>query len=80
MDFVTKVPGLHHISEQIFLELDHETISICQKVNAFWKTILDNPMFWLKKCLEHGLPAEYYLEWTKLIQEPKERRVEGDVT
>ena len=80
MDLVTEIPGLHHLAEKIFSVLEDEKLLMCQKVNDFWKRILDNPMFWLKKCLKQGLPKEYHLEWTKLIHHPKDPDVEENVT
>ena len=52
MDLVTESPGLHHLAEKIFSELEDEKLLMCEKVNDFWKRILDNPMFWLKKLFE----------------------------
>ena len=81
MDFITENPGLQQIAEAVFSNLwKEDDFSKCQKVNRFWKKILDRPTFWLKKCAEKGLSHQYYLEWAKLIQQPKEQTVEEDVT
>ena len=52
MDLITKSPGLYHIAEQIFLELNHENLLQCEDVNKNWKNILDsedaNSRFWFK--------------------------------
>ena len=69
MDLISRNPGLQHISEEIFLNLDHKDILECEKVNAFWKQTLKNPSFWLKKCLQMGImPESYHMEWSKLIK------------
>ena len=52
MDLLTKSVGLHHIAERIFANLDHENLLMCQEVNGFWRNVLDNPKFWIKKCKE----------------------------
>ena len=68
MDLITKNTGLQHISEEIFLNLDHKSLLKCFEVNTFWKEILINPMFWLKKCVSKGINKQDELEWAKLIQ------------
>ena len=80
MDLITENPGLQQIAEAVFSNLSKEDdFSKCQKVNKFWKKILDRPTFWLKKCAEKGLSNQYYLEWDKLIRQPKDQTVEEDV-
>ena len=80
MDLITKSPGLKHIAEAILSNLTKENeFTNCQKVNTFWKSILNTPTFWLKKCSEKGLSNQYYLEWSKLIQQPKNQHVDEDV-
>ena len=72
MDFISKNPGLQHISEEIFLNLDHKSLLNCQKVNHFWEnTLNDNPLFWLKKCLRIGLSKEVEPKWIELIRTSK---------
>ena len=80
MDLITKSPGLKHIAEAILSNLTKENeFTNCQKVNTFWKSILNTPTFWLKKCSERGLSNQYNLEWSKLIQQPKDHHVNEDV-
>ena len=68
MDFITKNPGLQHISEEIFLNLDHKSLLKCQKVNHFWgNTLNNNPLFWLKKCIQIGLSKKVESKWIELI-------------
>ena len=76
MDLITRNQGLQHISEEIFLNLDQPCLMYCQKVNQFWKKILNNPMFWLKKCVKMGLLKHYHLDWMKLIQSSKDPRID----
>ena len=81
MDLITKNPGLQQIAEAIFSNLrEEDDFSKCQEVNTFWKEILDRPIFWLKKCAEKGLSNQYFLEWTKLIQQPKDQTADEEVT
>ena len=75
MDLITKNPGLQHIIEETFMNLDHENLLKCQQVNLSWKIILKNPTFWLKKCVQKGLSKEDQLEWYKLIQNLKIKRI-----
>ena len=44
-------PGLTHIGEKIFQNLDYQGLVMCQNVCQTWKTILDNPQFWIKSFL-----------------------------
>ena len=52
MDQITKSPGLYHIAEKIFLELNHENLLHCEAVNNNWNHILaskdTNSRFWYK--------------------------------
>ena len=81
MNLITENPGLQQIAEAVFSNLCNEDdFSNCQKVNRFWKKILDRPTFWLKKCAEKGLSNQYYLEWAKLIQQPKDHTDDEEVT
>ena len=68
MDFITKNPGLHHIVEETFMNLDYENLLECKEVNSFWEIILKSPTFWFKKCVQKGFSNEDQLEWHKLIQ------------
>ena len=81
MDFITKNPGLQHIIEETFMNLDHENLLKCQQVNLSWRIILKNPIFCLKKCVQNGLSNEDQLEWYKFIQTLKNKDLNtGNVT
>ena len=41
-------PGLVHIGEKIFQNLDYQSLVICQNVCQTWKIIIENPDFWIK--------------------------------
>ena len=68
MEHLVRNPGLQHISEKIFMSLDHESLSNCQKVNMAWKTQLENPFFWLKKCIQNGLLKEHQDDWLNIVK------------
>ena len=48
MQNLTNCPGLHHVAEEIFLNLNFKSLESCEKVNKSWELILKNPLF-LKK-------------------------------
>ena len=41
-------PGLLHIGENIFQNLDYQSLVTCQNVCQTWKIILENPEFWIR--------------------------------
>ena len=57
-DRITKIPGLQHVSEDIFKLLDKKSLTDCRLVNSSWKNVLDQPMFWLNK-LKPGRMSVY---------------------
>ena len=80
MENLTNIPGLQHIAEEIFLNLDNESLVNCFKVNRLWKNIL-NSSFWMKKCemykpkggrLGESTPAyvsfRSLITWTKVVE------------
>ena len=71
MDFITKNPGLHHIVEETFMNLDYENLLKCQEVNEHWKKVLDNPWFWMKKCKE--LSMHSFRDQTYPLLNPRRR-------
>ena len=42
LDLITQSPGLHHILEKIFLNVDILSILECEKVNSVWKSVLNH--------------------------------------
>ena len=83
MDFISKNPGLQHISEEIFMNLDSKCLTTCQEVNPYWKELIKNPKFWIKKCnskisfvtfASMQDKIEWTMKWTKAIQAMKNKR------
>ena len=57
METITKIPGLQHISEDIFKLLDGKSLMNCKVTNSSWKNILEPSIFWLKKLKMEGWKA-----------------------
>ena len=53
LDLITQSPGLHHILEKIFRNLDILSILECEKVNSVWKRLLNNPKIFLHKIYQN---------------------------
>ena len=70
MNQLLNKPGLHHIVETIFLNLDTEDLKECQQVNNSAKEILEKPIFWLKKFkFDRGrLSKKNQEDWIKELQ------------
>ena len=49
MEKIISNPGLQHLAEKVFLNLDVGDLKICGEINQSCKQILENPMFWLGK-------------------------------
>ena len=62
-------PGLQHLAENIFLYLNGKDLKACQLINRSSNQILDNnPMFWLRKCIQKGLSKKNKEDWIKGVQ------------
>ena len=48
-------PGLQHIAEKIFQNLDKKSLLKLRLVNSSWKRILDRPMFWYRILKTDGI-------------------------
>ena len=71
MEKFIKIPGLQHISEDILKLLDKIILIECRLVNSSWKTVLEQPGFWLRKFdfnLEN-LPLAVRNKWRCLAEE-----------
>ena len=66
MEKIISNPGLQHLAEKVFWNLDVEDLKICAKINQSPKKILQNPIFALRKF--ENLSKKNRLEWTKVIQ------------
>ena len=67
MEKIINNPGLQHLAEKVFSNLNVEDMKICAEINQSCKQILENPMFWLRK-FEGCLSKENQREWIKIIQ------------
>ena len=69
MNNILQVLNNPDIVEIIFLHLNLQDLLTCSGVNTAWNSLLKNPMFWLKKCVQKGLlKNDYYFSWKKAIQ------------
>ena len=66
MEKIINNPGLQHLAENIFWNLDVEDLKICAQINQSCKQILQIPIFCLRK-FEH-LSKKNRLDWIKVIQ------------
>ena len=68
MESFLKNPGLQHLAEEVFLNLDSEKLEVCGLVNKSCQEILANPLFWLKKFIRRGLSEKNQMDWTEAIR------------
>ena len=83
METINNNPGFQDITENIFMSLDHNCLVNCSKVSIFWKRILENPRFWLKKCASLKalkMTKEQEKEWTQIINFLKNTNLESHLT
>ena len=69
MEFIINNPGLQHLVEKVFWNLDVEDLKICAHINQSCKQILQNPLFCLRKF--ENLSMENRNEWIQAIQSVK---------
>ena len=69
MDKITINPGLQHLAEKVFWDLDVDDLKICAQINLSCKQILQTPMFCLRK-FEH-FSKKNKKDWIKVIQSAK---------
>ena len=59
MENIINNPGLQHLEENIFLNLNYKDLKKCQFINQSTKDIWKYPMFWIKwikfKCIQKSL-------------------------
>ena len=77
MEVFTKNPGFQHIAEDIFKILSKKSLVDCRMVNKSWKTILNRPMFWLKK-LKSETTLENFKSWEILVHDIEADKIEED--
>ena len=65
MEKIINNPGLQHLAENIFLNLNYADLKKCQLINQSARQILENPMFWIKELIRKGLSKENQKDWIK---------------
>ena len=66
LETILNTPGLVHLAENIFNNLDYEVVKVCRDINQSSQQILDKPMFWLRKFRQ--LSKKNHEDWIKFIQ------------
>ena len=62
-------PGLRHVAEEIFWNLNFKALENCQQINQSSNEILKNPLFWMKKLVRRGgISKENEEEWMKALK------------
>ena len=69
MDSIISNPGLQHLAQEVFWNLDVEELRICAQINQSCKQILKNPIFCLRNF--KGLSKENQNDWINTIQSVK---------
>ena len=72
MEKITNNPGLKHLAEKIFWDLNPSDLQKCQSINQsasqIASQILENPMFLIKKLIQNGLSKKNQNDWIEAIQ------------
>ena len=82
---MTKNPAFYPLVEKMFGYLDKKNLDNCRLVSKSWKTVLDRPLFWLKKIEDkYGKDKELaYLfrvgEVTKCWKKLIEKQIDPDI-
>ena len=76
MENIINNPGLQHLIEKMFLNLNYEDFKKCQIINKSAKNILGNSMFWIKKLIQRGLSKNNQIIFIKAIQSVKNSDME----
>ena len=61
-------PGYSMISQKILQCLGHKSHLTLRLVFKSWKIQVDSPVFWLKKCVQKGMPKYLQVAWIDLLQ------------
>ena len=81
MDQITKTPGLIHIAEEIFANLDRNSLLKCQNVNEHWGSILRNPWYWFCRMERYAkLSEEHQKEWKDFCEKLSKLNLTKDMT
>ena len=76
----TNNPGLQHLAEEIFWNLNVDALEMCEQINQFSRHILENPLFWLEKFIRGGLSKKNQEDWMKAVQLVKNTDKEKHLT
>ena len=76
METFTKNPGLQHIAEDIFNILDKKSLIDCRLVNKSWRTIINWPIFWLRK--SKSTMPENSKTWKILVDQIEDYQIEKE--
>ena len=68
MENILNNPGLLHLAENIFWNLENQKLEVCEGINQSLNIILNNPSFWLGKLIQRGLSEQNKKDWIKAIQ------------
>ena len=71
METISNNPGLQHLAEKVFRNLNVEDLKMCARINQSCEQILENPMFWLR-IFGDILSEEDQNVWIKIIQSLEE--------
>ena len=81
MDLITRTPGLIHIAEEIFSNLDRNSLLEYQKVNEYWECIIRNPWFWFRRMQHYAkLSEEHQKEWKDFCEKLSKLNLTKDMT
>ena len=69
MEKIVSNPGLQHLAEEVFWNLDIQDLNTCTQINQSCKQILENPEFWLKKF--RSLSRKNQKDWIQVIKSVK---------
>ena len=78
MEVITKIPGLQHISEDIFKLLDKKSLMDCRLVNSPWKNVLEKSTFWLEKLKLAKVPEDAQKSWKTLAKQIEDQKFAKD--
>ena len=71
MESLINNPGFDNITKKIFLLLDHETLLTCRLVCKSFKTKVEDPYCWIKRCSQLGQPKSLTDLWTERYKDIK---------
>ena len=73
-------PGLKHLAENIFLNMNYQEIQACGRLNVsfqiFADQLMENPSFLLKSIILGGMSKKNETDWTEIIQKTKGTKFE----